>query len=81
MSALDLRPILLEYPRANKVISPRQSGDVRTGARRTRMLQRRLTAWTRNTSAGPRFGLFPIPLETQVIREMAAMKQVSHGSR
>ena len=80
MWALDLQPILLEYPRANKVISPRQSGDVRTGARRKRMLQRRLTAWTRHTSAGPRFGLFPIPLETQVIREVAATEQVSHGS-
>ena len=81
MSALDLQPILLEYPRANKVISPRQSGDVRTGARRKRMLQRRSTAWTRHTSAGPRFGLFPIPMKTQIIQAVIAMKQVFDGSR
>ncbi|HLM39894.1 MAG TPA: hypothetical protein VK434_09920 [Microvirga sp.] len=45
------------------------------------MLQRRSTAWTRHTSADPRFGLFPIPLETQVIDGMIAMKQVFNGSR
>ena len=81
MWVLDLGPILLEYPRANKVIRPHQTGDARTGARRKRMLQRRSTAWTRHTSAGPHFGLFPIPLETQIIRAVIAMKQVFDGSR
>ena len=81
MWALDLQPILLEYPRANKVIRPHQTGDARTGARRKRMLQRRSTAWTRHTSADPRFGLSPIPLETQVIDGMIAKKQVFNGSR
>jgi hypothetical protein len=45
------------------------------------MLQRRSTAWTRHTSADPRFGLSPIPLETQVIDGMIAKKQVFNGSR
>ncbi len=76
MWALDLRAILLEYPPAIRVIRPHQTGDVITGARRKRMLQRRSTAWTRHTSADPRFGLSPIPLETQVIRGMIAKKQV-----
>jgi hypothetical protein len=76
MWALDLRAILLEYPPANKVIRPHQTGDAIAGARRKRMLQRRSTAWTRHTSADPRFGLSPIPLETQVIHGMTAKKQV-----
>jgi hypothetical protein len=81
MWVLDLGPILLEYPRANKVIRPHQTGDARTGARRKRMLQRRSTAWTRDTLAGARFGLFRISLETQVIRRVTVMKQVFDGSR
>jgi hypothetical protein len=81
MWALDLKAILLEYPRAIRVIRLHQTGDVITGARRKRMLQRRSTAWTRHTSADPRFGLSPIPLETQVIDAMIAMKQVFNGSR
>jgi hypothetical protein len=76
MWALDLRAILLDYPPAIRVIRPHQTGDVITGARRKRMLQRRSTAWTRHTSADPRFGLFPIPLETQAIHGMTAKKQV-----
>ncbi len=76
MWVLDLKAILLEYPPAFKVIRLRQSGDVITGARRKRMLQRRSTAWTRHTSADPCFGLSPIPLETQVIDAMIAKKQV-----
>ena len=81
MWVLDLKAILLEYPPAFKVIRPRQTGDVITGARRKRMLQRRSTAWTRDTLAGARFGLFRISLETQVIRRATAMKQVFDGSR